>query len=87
MKELLFFYMNGCPHCRKAETYLSELMKEKKYANVKIRRVEERKEKELADSYDYWYVPSFFLGKDKLHEGTPTKEQIQAVLDAALGAS
>ena len=38
----------------------------------------------LAESYDYWYVPCFFIGKDKLMEGVPSKEKVKAAMDAAL---
>ncbi|MBQ3109257.1 MAG: thioredoxin family protein [Clostridia bacterium] len=84
MNELLFFYMKRCPHCKKAEKFLEELMQEEKYANIPIRRIEETEEKELAESYDYWYVPSFFLNGKKLHEGSPTMEDIKRVLETAL---
>jgi murein tripeptide amidase MpaA len=38
-------------------------------------------QRELADKYDYWYVPCFFADGVKLHEGASTKEKIRAVLD------
>ena len=40
--------------------------------------------KEIANRYDYYYVPCLWIGQDKLHEGVPTKEQIRKVLLAAL---
>ena len=39
---------------------------------------------ELADSLDYWYVPTYFVDGVKLLEGVPTKEKVEAVLRAAL---
>ena len=87
MKELIYFYMDGCPYCRQANEWLKELTIENPaYAAVAIRRVEEGREKALADSYPYYYVPSFFIGREKLHEGAATKDKIKAVLDRALEA-
>lgn len=85
MKELIYFYQRFCPYCRQAEQYVKELIKENPaFESIRIRAVEETKEKELADAYDYYYVPTYFLGKEKLHEGAATKEKIRAVLSRAL---
>jgi glutaredoxin len=85
MKELTYFYMKLCPYCRQADQWLNELRQENsKFAEIPIKRVEETREKELADSYPYYYVPSFFIGREKLHEGAATKEKIKAVLERAL---
>ena len=83
--EVTVFEYPGCPYCRQANQWLEELTKENPaYAAIPVRRVEERREKALADSYPYYYVPSFFIGKDKLHEGAATKDKLKAVLDRAL---
>ena len=83
--ELTYFYLRTCPHCCRADEIIRELIAENpKYADVKFRKVEESEEKELADSYDYWYVPCFYLGTEKLMEGVPSKEKVKAALDRAL---
>ena len=51
---------------------------------VNIEAIEEQEQKELADSLDYWYVPTYFVDGVKLLEGVPTKEKVEAVLRAAL---
>ena len=85
MKQLTYFYMDGCPYCRQANEWLAELIKENPaYGSIEIKRIEERREKALADTYSYYYVPSFFIGREKLHEGATTKDKIKAVLDRAL---
>ena len=43
--------------------------------------IEESEQSELADTYDYYYVPCFFEGTKKLHEGAITKEAIQKIFD------
>jgi glutaredoxin len=85
MKELTYFRLESCPYCRRAENYLDELMKENpEYKNIPIKPIDEDKQPEIANSFDYWYVPCFYAGSKKLHEGAATKEKIKAVLDAAL---
>ena len=87
MKELTYFYLSGCPYCREANRWIEELTRENPaFEAVKINAHEEREEKQLADSYDYYHVPCFFLGQEKLHEGAATKEKIRAVLARGLEA-
>ena len=87
MKELTLFVMKGCPYCREAKRFLAELREENPdYAAIPIREIDENVERELADSYDYYYVPSFYLGREKLHEGASTKEKIRRVLETAKNA-
>ncbi len=84
MKELYYFYLSSCPYCRQAGKWLEELKAENpRYAAVNVRFIEETKEKALADAYDYYLVPTFFLGNKKLHEGIADKEKLRAVLEAA----
>ena len=85
MKEITYFYLTGCPYCRMADEMIAELVKEtQEFADITINKIEERENAELADSYDYYYVPCLWIGKEKLHEGVPTKEKIRDVLKAAL---
>lgn len=82
MKQLLYFKLAQCPYCRQADRWLEELMEENpEYRNIPIRTVFEDVEKDLADSYDYYLVPTFFCGDEKLHEGIATKEIIRNVLN------
>ena len=85
MRQLLFFHQQKCPYCEQAAIWLEELTEENpEFAAVSIRKIDENKESELADRYDYWKVPTFFLGEEKLHEGAATKEIIRSVLTRAL---
>lgn len=87
MKELTYFKLKNCPYCRQAEKWLSELMDENPaYKDIPINYINENEQVELADSYDYYYVPSFFSGDTKLHEGAATKEAIKKVLDYCITA-
>ena len=85
MKEITYFYLTGCPYFRMADEMIAELVKETpEFDDITINKIEERENAELADSYDYYYVPCLWIGKEKLHEGVPTKEKIRDVLKAAL---
>lgn len=85
MKEITLFYRSDCPYCHQAFQMIDELREEHpELAAVPIRSIEERREAALADQYDYWYVPSLFLGDQKLHEGVPTRDKIEQALRAAL---
>jgi glutaredoxin len=80
--ELLLFILKNCPYCIEARRWCDELMNENPdYAKIKIMLIDERAEPELANSYDYYYVPTFFCGNVKLHEGAATKEKIRRVFD------
>ena len=85
MKDLLYFYLRGCPHCKKADQYIAELVAENPdFAAVNITKVEEWQNASLAREYHYHYVPCLWIGNEKLHEGVPTKEKIRACLAAAV---
>lgn len=93
MKKVTLFYMVGCPYCNNARKAVEELKREDEWcAQVDIEWIDERKESALAEQYDYYYVPSIFLGKTKLYEASPSqnaqeiKESVRQALYAAAEA-
>ena len=85
MSDVLFFMMESCPHCKKAKEYINSLTRNNgTYAAVKIEMIDEVRHPEIAEKYDYYYVPTFFINGVKVHEGTVNLEQIKAVLDKAV---
>ncbi len=85
MKELTMFIIKACPHCVLAKKHIAQLCKEDaRYGSVRIHEIDEREQSALANSYDYWYVPTFYLGEKKLFEGHAEYEDIKKVLDCAL---
>lgn len=54
------------------------------YAALAIERIDEQKQPEIADRYDYYYVPAYYVGGGKVHEGAANLEDVRAVFDAAL---
>lgn len=80
MKDFLMFVMAGCPYCRKARAWQEELLEQHpEYRSLPLRIVDENSEAALANSYDYYYVPCYWLGKKKLAEGALTREQVAEV--------
>lgn len=85
MKKITMLLMSSCPYCARAESYLKQLMKEHpEYAGIEIERIDENMKPELAERYDYWYVPTFYVDGVKIHEGVPTLEKVEAVLREAI---
>ena len=93
MREIEIFYLTGCPYCINARKAAAELMAEDPaYRTLTLKWIEENEEAELANSRDYYRVPSLFLNGDKLYECSPfqgyeaIKAHIRAAFDAALAA-
>ena len=77
--------METCPHCRRAAEMIEEIFARRpEFKSIPIRKIDERKEPEYAAGFDYYYVPTFFVGDDKLHEGAPSTKAIEKVFEAAL---
>ena len=76
------FYLKNCPYCRQALAWINELYQEdERYQQIPLEMIEESEESEIADRYDYYYVPCFFEGQQKLHEGAATKDIIQKIFE------
>ena len=80
------FVQQGCPHCKRAFKW-QEVLTEKfhpEWRDVPVRVVDELEEKEYADSFDYYYVPCYYVGGEKVHEGHAERADVEAVFRAAL---
>lgn len=86
MKKITMFMFNECPHCQLALRCLAELKEQDKYKDIEIKMVNEKEEPEYADQFDYYYVPTFYVEDEKVHEGHAEMEDVQKVLDKALEA-
>lgn len=85
MKKVKAFYIESCPHCKKAFKLIDELKaKNPDYAKVEIEYIDENKEVKIANTYDYYYVPTFYVDDVKIHEGVPTEEKIKEVFIEAI---
>ena len=85
MSEILMFTLKGCPHCRLALQFQDQLLEEHpEWRDIPLRIVDERQEKALADSYDYYYVPCYYVDGKKIHEGHAEREDVEQVFRTAM---
>ena len=85
MNTVKFFYQRNCPFCRKAMRYIDEARAaHPELAAVTVEPIEETDEPEVADRFDYYYVPTFFVGDVKVHEGGILPDEVERVLRMAL---
>ena len=80
MKKIQLFYLEYCPHCKKTRADLNELLKEEQFSGLSIEMIEESVQKELADQYDYYYVPCFYVDGIKVKEGALSRKDVEDVL-------
>ena len=88
---LTIFYLENCPYCRKAIRAAKELETELPgFSADSISWIEERECADIADRYDYYRVPSIFLGDEKLYECSPSddydeiKRNLKAAVETAI---
>lgn len=84
MKPIKLFYLKNCPFCKKALSYIDELKKQDAYKDIEIEMIEESEEPEIADQFDYYYVPTFYIDGEKMHEGGILSEEVEAIFKKAL---
>ena len=70
MKPVKLFYLKNCPFCKKALRYIEEA----RAAHPELAAV----------GIDYYYVPTFYVGGVKVHEGGVYPEEVEKILRSAL---
>ncbi|HBU13284.1 MAG TPA: thioredoxin family protein [Clostridiales bacterium] len=84
-KHVKMMVLESCPHCKKAFRIIKDLMeKHPEFTKVRVEVIEESKEPQKTEGYDYWYVPTFFVEGIKMHEGVPSEHSIENVFRKAL---
>lgn len=85
MKEIKLFMTPTCPHCKRALAMIEELYAEHpEYKQVPLAQIDENAQADYAATFDYYYIPTCYVGDEKCHEGVPSKEAIQEVFEKAL---
>lgn len=94
MQKLTLFYLESCPYCRNALAALDALRKaDPDYAAVEIDMIEESRQPDVADQYDYYATPTLYVGEEKIYEAklfdsyAVIEKNVQAALDAACAES
>ncbi len=73
-----------CPFCLAANRWISEVLREHpEYEQIEFEIIDENKNRKLADKYDYYFVPSFYVDGIKQHEGVASKEIVERVFKKA----
>lgn len=85
MKRIQLFYLKNCPFCKKAFRYIEAAKAaHPELQGLEIELIEESEEPEVADRYDYYYVPTFYIDGVKVHEGGIYPEEMEPLLRKAL---
>ena len=85
MKRVQLFYLKNCPFCKKALRYIEEAKAAyPELQPIEIELVEESEEPAVADQYDYYYVPTFYIDGVKEHEGGIYPDEVEQLLRKAL---
>jgi len=85
MKKVTMFMMASCPYCVQALRWMDALFAEDAgYKAIEIETIDESVHPDIAKQYDYYAVPTYYVGGRKLHEGAASPEIIRRVFDAAL---
>ena len=84
MKKVTYFRLPMCPFCLAANRWISEVLREHpEYEKVELNIVDENRNRKLANQYDYYFVPTFYVNDEKVHEGTASKEIVENVFRKA----
>ena len=85
MKDILLFYLPGCPHCKLALRLQEELLAEHpEWRDIPFQKVDESRAPALADAYDYYYVPTYYVDGRKVHEGHAERADVEKVFRLAV---
>lgn len=85
MKQIVMFIQQSCPYCKQALAWQKQIISENpELQRLDIEIVDELRERERANSYDYYYVPTYYVGGEKVHEGAATKEKVEQALRKGL---
>ena len=79
------FLQQYCPYCVAALQHMDSLFAEDpKYKALEIEKIDELVHPDIAKKYGYYYVPTYYIGDKKMHEGAASLKDVRRVFDAAL---
>lgn len=84
MKDITVLITDWCPHCKRAINWIDEVKQENpQYKEIKVEIIDEEKMPAIAKQYDYYYVPTYYVGNHKAFEGGTTKDIVRKVFEEA----
>ena len=88
MKKLQLFYLTSCPYCIEVLGWIDRLKIENPvYEVLEIEYIEEALQPHVAELYDYYRVPCFYIDGVKVHEGVATPKIVSDIFEKAAGSS
>ena len=85
MKKITMFVMNSCPYCIRAKQRVEKVLSaHPEFRAVPFEIIDERQQSDLARKYDYYYVPTFYLDKEKVYEENVLHMEIGDIFRDAL---
>ncbi len=79
--EIRCFILEGCPYCIRAKKIFNEIKDDSRFKDITIEWLDERKYASIANSLDYYLVPTFYLKDKKLFEGIIDKNRMIQLLE------
>lgn len=84
MQKIVLFRLKYCGFCRHALELIEQAKREfPEFRDIEIEYVDEAVERERARKHDYYYVPTFYIGGEKIHEGPVEFDDICSILRKA----
>ena len=62
---------------------MEKLQQQEAYQSIKVEMIEESEQPEIADQYDYYYVPTFYIEGQKIHEGGIFENEVEEIFKKA----
>ena len=84
VEKLYYLDVDFYRYYKRAFNYIDELKKRPEYKDIVIETIEETEHPDIADQYDYYYVPTFYIADEKVHEGGIYPNEVEAIFKKAL---
>ncbi|MGI6077813.1 MAG: glutaredoxin family protein [Fastidiosipilaceae bacterium] len=85
MKPVYMIVTSWCPHCKRARGILQDLLEENPaWKELSITIIDEENDKDqIKPFFNYYYVPTVYVGEDKSFEGVPSEDLLREALETA----
>lgn len=84
MKDILMFTKKNDAYCLQAKDWVRELLLlHPEYADIPLTEIDREEHPELAERYKFYFVPTFFVGGEKVCECALRKERVADVFRRA----
>ena len=86
MKKMYVLTTSWCPHCTRAKQIIEDLLAEHpEWQTVDLSIIDEEKEPEkMKPFFNYYYVPTVYVGEDKVFEGVPSDQLLAEAFQKAM---